>query len=544
MQEAQIFDFNTDTGSATAINSFGGSGSTTGMLNAPHGVAVDNVGNIYVADTDNHRIQKFDSSGNFISYWNNSGVGTSSKALGVLSLNALNQANDFFSPDGITIDSSGKTPFVYVTDLYSNQIIKYDTGGKVVTRWGGSGNEDGMFSQPSSIAVDNQGYVYVTDAQNNTIQKFTGKGEFISSQFISSGNESGTADAKFDRPSGLAIDASGNLFVAEASASRIQKFTKALGDTKPAAMKALQTGDFNGDGKSDILWQNSTTGDIVVWLMDGTSISAGGYLSKGVPSSWQIVGIGDLDGDGRSDIVWQNTTTGDVFAWLMNGTTIATGAYLVKGVPSQWQVLTIGDLNGDGKSDIVWQNTTTGDVFAWLMNGTSIVTGNYLAKAIPNFWQAVGMGDLDGDGKSDIVWQNTTTGDVFAWLMDGITIATGNYIAKGMSKDWRIAGIGDLNGDTKINGPAKSDIVLQNSTTGGIAVWFMNGTTITKGIGLAADIPKEWQVVGMGDFNSNSKSDVLLRNTTNGMVYIWLMDGAKISSAGSPGTAGLEWQIK
>ncbi|MBF0344872.1 MAG: PKD domain-containing protein, partial [Nitrospirae bacterium] len=196
--------------------------------------------------------------------------------------------------------------------------------------------------------------------------------------------------------------------------------------------------NLDGDGKSDILWRDATTGDVVAWLMDGTVIKSGGYLAKGVPNNWHIVAIGDLNGDGKSDILWQDTTTGDVAAWLMDGTKIISGGYLAKGIPNNWHIVAIGDLDGDGKSDLLWRDATTGDVAAWLMDGTKIISGGYLAKGVPNNWQIVAIGDLNGDGKSDLVWQNTTTGDVAAWLIDGTVIKSGGYLAKGVPNNWQI----------------------------------------------------------------------------------------------------------
>ncbi|KJU85280.1 PKD domain protein [Candidatus Magnetobacterium bavaricum] len=246
--------------------------------------------------------------------------------------------------------------------------------------------------------------------------------------------------------------------------------------------------DLNGDGKTDVIWRNTSNGDIAAWLMDGTTISSGNYLAKGIPNNWRMVATGDLNGDGKTDVVWQNTTTGDVAAWLMNGTTISSGAYLAMGIPSDWQMVAIGDLNGDGKSDIVWQNSNNGDVAAWLMNGTTIASGNYLSRGIPNNWKIVAMGDLNGDGKSDVVWQNTTNGDIAAWLMNGMTISSGNYLAKGIPNNWQIMAIGDLNGDKK------SDVVWQNTTTGDVAAWLMDGTTISGGNYLSKGIPNNWQI--------------------------------------------------
>src|SRR5437899_7852503 len=77
--------------------------------------------------------------------------------------------------------------------------------------------------------------------------------------------------------------------------------------------------DFNGDGKADILWQNSSTGQRVIWLMNGTTHQSTVNLGT-VPTSWSIAGSSDFNGDAKADIVWQNSSTGQRLIWLMNGT--------------------------------------------------------------------------------------------------------------------------------------------------------------------------------------------------------------------------------
>ena len=87
-----------------------------------------------------------------------------------------------------------------------------------------------------------------------------------------------------------------------------------------ASWSVAQTGDFNGDGKTDILWHN-TNGDTSIWLMtaSGTQMQVLAATDLGVvPQSWNIAGAGDFNGDGRSDILWRNTN-GDTSIWLMTG---------------------------------------------------------------------------------------------------------------------------------------------------------------------------------------------------------------------------------
>ncbi len=215
--------------------------------------------------------------------------------------------------------------------------------------------------------------------------------------------------------------------------STYRKVTK-ISLSTPALLQA----DFNGDGHPDLIWQNTTTGDRGVWLMNGTTVLSGVMIATNVPLEWKIAGAADFNGDGHPDLIWQNTTTGDVGVWLMNGTTVLSGVMIATNVPLEWKIAGAADFNEDGHPDLIWQNTTTGDRGVWLMNGTTALSGVMIATNVPLEWQIAGTDDFNGDGHPDLIWQNTTTGDRGVWLMNGTTALSGEMIATNVPLEWQI----------------------------------------------------------------------------------------------------------
>ena len=164
---------------------------------SPYGVAVDNSGNVYVVDSDNCRVQKFDSSGNFLLKWGSNGTGN----------------GQFYFPSGVAVDSSGN---VYVTDT---GVQKFNSNGVFITKWGSTGSGDGQFMGSWGIAVDSSGNVYVTDDGNNRVQKFDSAGNYLTQW-----GSGGSGDGQFSIPYGVAIDSSGNVYVSDSGNFRVQKF--------------------------------------------------------------------------------------------------------------------------------------------------------------------------------------------------------------------------------------------------------------------------------------------------------------------------------
>ena len=140
-------------------------------------------------------------------------------------------------------------------------------------------------------------------------------------------------------------------------------------------------GDFNGDGKTDILWRQ-TSGALYTWFINGTTIASAGSPG-GIGNDWVIEGVGDFNGDGKADILWRHTS-GSVYVWLLNGTSVI-GQGSPGAVGTDWAVVGVGDFNGDGKADILWRHAS-GSVYEWLLNGTSVI-GQGFPGGAGNDWQ-------------------------------------------------------------------------------------------------------------------------------------------------------------
>ena len=254
--------------------------------------------------------------------------------------------------------------------------------------------------------------------------------------------------------------------------------------------------DFNGDGKSDILWQHDS-GLPAMWTMDGTTLTGAVLLPDPGPT-WHVAAAADFNGDGKSDILWQHDS-GLPAMWTMDGTTL-TGAVLLPDIGPTWHVAAAADFNGDGKSDILWQHDS-GLPAMWTMDGTTL-TGAVLLPDPGPTWHVAAAADFNGDGKSDILWQHDS-GLPAMWTMDGATL-TGAVYLPNIGPTWHVAAAADFNGD------GKSDILWQHDS-GLPAIWTMDGTTLTWAGYLPNPGPTS-HVAAAADFNGDGKSDILWQN--------------------------------
>ncbi len=293
----------------TAMRVMGSPGSGSGQLWAPGAIALDAQGNLFVADSGNHRVVRFDVQGNFFSWGTYCDLQTGEGCLDPDGEGPLEMGDgQFKTPWGLAVDGEGR---VYVADTWNHRIQVFDGEGNFLGKWGEGvlvdTGEDATaraahpfgFYGPRAVAVDAQGNVYVADTGNERILAYRvrlDESGRLTCEYLYQWGTAGSAPGQFLEPVGLAVDASGRLYVADAWNMRLQVF--APGPDGRISPQPAATWEVPG-------WELSTGDNNKPYV----AVSSGGQVYLTVPGRNYVAAT---DGAGKVLLVWSGVDAGRV----------------------------------------------------------------------------------------------------------------------------------------------------------------------------------------------------------------------------------------
>jgi hypothetical protein len=286
------------------------------------------------------------------------------------------------------------------------------------------------------------------------------------------------------------------------------------------AASAATRNDFDGDGRSDLLWRNAENGFDVIW--PNAASAAARNIQRVSNLDWQIAGSGDFDGDLHADILWRNRSSGAMVIWYAGSSDRRQEVRFDWGVlidTSDWDIASIGDFDGDQVSDILWRNRANGRNAIGFLVSNDIEEDYWYAyytnPVVRSAWKVVGTGDFDGDGHSDVLWRNGSTGANVVWRFTDpdSSMAFVSTELPTVSALWNVAGVGDFDGD------GQSDVLWRHPVTGANVVW-PSAMRTSRWTPSAAGTA--WAPASIADINGDRHSDIVWRNTTTGANMAWL----------------------
>ncbi len=272
---------------------------------------------------------------------------------------------------------------------------------------------------------------------------------------------------------------------------------KATTDPACLAFTPPVKGDFNDDRQTDLVLLETATGGARYWLMNGTTRTSEVTVSPAPPASgYRLAATDDFNGDQRTDLVFQNLATTAAEFWFMrNNTRIGSPVAPVATPPGTgWYLAATADFNADGWPDILWRNTGTQKLSIWTMNGTAKL-GTVTPtpdQAVDANWAVVAALDYDKNATSDLLWYNSTSGKIVLWWMDASVARTSGQFTTPQNagnNNWKVAASGDYGvGPGGVAGT--NDIVWRNETSGKLVVWHMDTLGVrTHGTFTSPDAP-------------------------------------------------------
>jgi sugar lactone lactonase YvrE len=408
---------------------------TSAELEFPVGVAVDLNDVIYVTDYYDQRIRMI-VDGTIYTIVGNGTPGQSCTGVGSGYSNPNNCETEY--PGGIAVNGYGDIVFAdtgddqlkLVSNGYLYPLVGSTSAGYTGTPSNGRNFWNPNLNGPGGVDIDSEGRVRFFDTGSYIIRLWRGE----SPVFVQTTNNTSAYEYFYQ------YDGGGNSYRYPGTLTLpVQRTLTVDGDPN---QKLVGAGDFNRDGNLDLVWEDQVTHQVAIWYQSNAGqTGAYGAAGGGCPctigfqlvglqgsSNWHVVAVADFNNDGVPDLVFQDPTTGQVVIWYMTGPwgNVPLGlAYVPGSNNSPWVVVGAADFNGDGTPDLLWQDPTTKQMLVSYMGsqGTTILSDTFLDQS-PSGWNCIGTADFNGDGIPDIYYQNQTNQQVLVWLMTGANGAT------------------------------------------------------------------------------------------------------------------------
>lgn len=285
-------------------------------------------------------------------------------------------------------------------------------------------------------------------------------------------------------------------------------------------------GDFDGDGRSDLLLGNGANGWVAYWKMSGPHalgysrvISLPTMASVSPAIHYERIATEDFTGDGRADLLL--TSGRDVRLWVTSGA--GDFAEVSLGTTDFGeQIVGTGDVNGDGKADLILSTNIGSALGYWIVDGGTVVrraSGLPIPEGNPAL---VATGDFNGDHRVDLLWKLADSRSLVMSLGDGQSFTTAPV--RDYAEGWEIWGAGDIDAD------GRSDFLLVNPASRLFAYWTMDGATPIRYSQVfrlpgGADLPSRFGPVAVGDYNGDGRLDLVHSRQRDGSLMMWLGDG-------------------
>ena len=288
-------------------------------------------------------------------------------------------------------------------------------------------------------------------------------------------------------------------------------------------------GDFDGDGKSDMLVYANNVGAFYVATSTGTGFNHQQWLSvPGWAGQDLTITVGDFNGDGKSDLLIYVKSTGQFYVATSTGSGFNLQQWLsVPGWAGQNYQIAVGDFNGDGKSDVLIYCYNSGTFYVATSNGSSFSLSQWLS--VPG-WAGynfpIAVGDFNGDGKSDVLIDVYTSGQYYVATSIGSSLNLSQWLSVPgwAGQNYQMA-VGDFNGD------GKSDVLIYAYNVGAFYVATSTGMgfNLQQWLSVPGWGQGEYFPISVGDFNGDGKSDVLIDVYTSGQFYVATSTGSSLN---------------